>query len=156
MLAPSLPPRSLGSNKGISLLVSRIKINTGAKAFHYCNISLGTTSRYLSIRILQLPPSGNVSKHLSLTRHFRLIHQHDGALMLWNFFINFAVEQWFGCHATEPGYTGHILDIEFDEVIDSLIRHPFFFSAVARSMGNCYFSFKPTAHFLQSIWQFPW
>ena len=31
---------------------------------------------------------------------------------LWNCFINFAVEHWFGCRATEPDYTGDICVIE--------------------------------------------
>ena len=28
-----------------------------------------------------------------------------GPLKLWNCFIDFAIEHWFGCQATEPGYT---------------------------------------------------
>ena len=36
----------------------------------------------------------------------------DGPLMLQNCFIDFAVEHWFGCHATEPGFTGDIGSIE--------------------------------------------
>ena len=30
----------------------------------------------------------------------------DGPLMLRNCFVNYAVEHWFGCHATKPGYAG--------------------------------------------------
>ena len=40
MLAASFPPRSLRSNNGISLLVPRVKTNTGARAFHSCAPSL--------------------------------------------------------------------------------------------------------------------
>ena len=36
----------------------------------------------------------------------------DGPLTLWNCFINFAVEHWFGCHATEPGFARDIGAIE--------------------------------------------
>ena len=30
----------------------------------------------------------------------------------WNCFIDFAIEHWFGCHATEPGLAGDIDAIE--------------------------------------------
>ena len=40
MFAASLPSCSLRSNKGISLLVPRVKTNTGLTAFRYCALSL--------------------------------------------------------------------------------------------------------------------
>ena len=40
MLAASLPSHSLRSNKGISLSVPKVKTNTGARAFHACDLSL--------------------------------------------------------------------------------------------------------------------
>ena len=36
----------------------------------------------------------------------------DSLLMPRNCFINFAVEHWFGCHATEPGFAGDIGAVE--------------------------------------------
>ena len=35
-----------------------------------------------------------------------------GLLMLQSHFFDFAVEHWFGCRATEPGFTGDIGTIE--------------------------------------------
>ena len=46
-----------------------------------------------------------------------------GLLMLWNRFLDFAVEHWFGCRATEPGFAGDIGAIEvwlIDWLIDWL------------------------------------
>ena len=43
-----------------------------------------------------------------------------GMLMLRNCFLDFAVEHWFGCHATEPGFAGDIGAIEV-RLIDWLI-----------------------------------
>ena len=44
-----------------------------------------------------------------------------GLLMLRNCLIDFAVEHWFGCRATEPGFTRNIGDIEV-WLIDWLIE----------------------------------
>ena len=46
----------------------------------------------------------------------------DDLLTLLNCFIDFAVEHWFGCRVTEPGYTGDIGATEI-WLIDWLIRH---------------------------------
>ena len=54
MLAASIPSRLLRSNKGISLLVPRVKTNTGARAFTLVLPLLGTTSRCLSVQPLQM------------------------------------------------------------------------------------------------------
>ena len=43
----------------------------------------------------------------------------DSPLMRWNCFIDFAIEHWFVCRATEPGFTGDIGAIE-SELIDWL------------------------------------
>ena len=76
MLAVSLPSRSPTSNKGISLSVPRVKINTGARAFHLAPLLFGTTSRCLSVQPFQLLPSRNISRHISLTRPFSHRHRH--------------------------------------------------------------------------------
>ena len=50
ILAASTPSRSLRSNNDNSLLVPRVKTNTGARAVHSFALSLGkTTSRCLSV-----------------------------------------------------------------------------------------------------------
>ena len=72
-------------------------------------------SLLLSVRsAFQLLPSRNSSRHISLTwplpRHDTVTP--DGPLMLWNCFIDFAIEHWFGCRATEPGFAGDIGAIE--------------------------------------------
>ena len=46
------------------------------------------------IRFVDLSPIDTVTLH--------------GLLMLGNCFLDFAVEHWFGCHATEPGFAGDI------------------------------------------------
>ena len=89
MLAPSLPSRSLRSNKGISLSVPRVKTNTGARAFALVPRLFRTTWRCLSVQPFQLLPS----RHTSLTWPFP--HRHgtpDSPLMPWNCVIDFAVE----------------------------------------------------------------
>ena len=52
-------------------------------------------------------------RHISLTWPFPIdtVTPH-GLLMLRNCFLDFAVEHWFGCRATEPGFTGDIGAIE--------------------------------------------
>ena len=46
-------------------------------------------------------------------------------LMLWNCFLDFAVEHWFGCCATEPGFAGDLGAIEV-WLIYRLNVHPYF------------------------------
>ena len=105
----SLQSRSLRSNKGIALLVLRVKTNIGARAFHSFTPSLW------NILPLSFP-----SATLTVIFRKRLkTHLFDlasppppiidtstpcGPLMLSNWFIDFAVEHWFGCLTTEPGY----------------------------------------------------
>ena len=64
ILAPSLPSHSLRSSKGITLLVPRVKTNTGARAVHYL---FGTTCCCLSVQPFQLVPSRDIWRHISLT-----------------------------------------------------------------------------------------
>ena len=61
MLAPSLPFYSLRSNKGITLSVSRVKTNTGARSFQSCAVSLWNNLQ-MSVR----PATSNAifTKHL--------------------------------------------------------------------------------------------
>ena len=61
MLAESIPSRSLRSNNDNSLSVPRVETNTGARAFLF-----GTTSRCLSVQPVQLLPSRNIWRHISL------------------------------------------------------------------------------------------
>ena len=58
-----------------------------------------------------------------------------GLLMLWNCFLDFAVEYWFGCHATEPDFAGDIGAIEpwlIDWLIDCVGQ------GIALLCGNYY------------------
>ena len=69
----------------------------------------GTTSHCLSVHpILFLPSrtSEDTSLWLGLTPIDTGIP--DSLLMLWNCFLDLAVEYWFGCRATEPGFAGDI------------------------------------------------
>ena len=103
MLAASLPSRSLRSNNGNSLSVLRVKTNTGARAFHsleqprtvcpFSHFSCYLISEDTSLW-LDLSPIDTVTPH--------------GLLLLRNCFLDFAVEHWFGCRATEPGFAGGI------------------------------------------------
>ena len=114
MLATSLPSRSLRLNNNNSLSVPRVKTNTGARAFHSCVPSLWNNlpvsfrfshfSCYLS----------ETSEDTSLWLGFSPIDAvtPHGLLMLQNCFLDFAVEHWFGCRATEPGFAGDIGAIE--------------------------------------------
>ena len=65
MLAPSLPPHSLISNKGITVSVPRVNPNTSVRVFHF-----GITSHCLSLHTLQLQLSGSISRRISLTWPF--------------------------------------------------------------------------------------
>ena len=90
-----------------------VKTNTGARAFTLVPCLFETTSLCLSFQPFQLQRSGNISD-TSLWLGLSPIDTSlpDGPLMLRNSFIDFAVEYWFGCHATEPGFTEDIGAIE--------------------------------------------
>ena len=64
LIAISLPPRSLRSNRGITLSIPRIKTNTSARAFSsFAPLLFGTSFHYLYILPPRLPPSEDVSIH---------------------------------------------------------------------------------------------
>ena len=121
----SLWSLSLRSDKGISLSVPRVKTNTDARACHSFSISV------------EQPPAVCLFSHFSCNLleasedtswsglHPTDTSRPDGSLMLQNCFIDFAVEHWFGCRATEPGYVGHIGAIEI-WLIDWLIIWVYF------------------------------
>ena len=71
----------------------------------------GTTYRCLSVQPLQLLPSRNMWRHISLPFLCRHQHTHH-PLMLQSCFIDFAVEHQFGCRNSEPGFAGDIGAIE--------------------------------------------
>ena len=107
MLVPSLPSRSLRSNKDNSLSVPRVKTNTGARAFHCCAPSPWNN---LPLSVLSAISVATFKKHLktlSLWLGLSLIDtgMPDGPLMLRNCFIDFAAAHWFGCIASQalPG-----------------------------------------------------
>ena len=100
LIATSLPSHSLRSNRGITLPVPRIKINTGARVFSslaqpptICPFShlgchLQKTSQNIPFQ-LGLPPVDTGVP--------------NGLLMLRNSFKDFVFEHRSGCCATEPG-----------------------------------------------------
>ena len=74
-ICTSVPSRSLRSNNDNSLSVPRVKTNTGARAFHSC--LFGTTSRCLSVQPVQLQPSRNIWRHISLIWPFPHRYRHS-------------------------------------------------------------------------------
>ena len=87
MLAASLPSRSLRSNNDNSLSVSRVKTNTCARAFYSCAPSLWNN----------LPLSVHSAISVATFKKYLKTHLSDlafphGLLMLWNCFLDFAVE----------------------------------------------------------------
>ena len=75
----------------------------------------GTTCRCLSVQPFQLLPSRNIWKHISLIWPPPPpidTSTPDGLLMLWSCSIDLALEHWFGCHATDPGFAGDISTTE--------------------------------------------
>ena len=76
MLAASILSRSLGSNNDNSLSVSRVKTNTGVRAFHSCAPSLWNNLP-LSLQPVQFLPSRNISRHISLIRPLPYRYRHS-------------------------------------------------------------------------------
>ena len=110
MLLASLPSHSLRSSKGISLLVSRGKTNTDARAFHSCAPSLWNN---LLLSVSSAISVAALKKHLKthlfdVTFPLYAHAQPMSPLMPWNCLINFAIAYWFGCRASKPGVTGDI------------------------------------------------
>ena len=121
LLSCNNPSRSLRSNGGITLLVRRMKTNTGTRAFSSCAPSLWNNLP-LSVRSATAVVT---FRRCLKTYLFDLAIPHDtavpnGLLMLWNIFNDFVFEHRSGCCATEPGYTGDIGAIEI-QLIDWLI-----------------------------------
>ena len=80
--------------------------------FSLVPLSFGKTSRFLSVPPPQFQPSGNIWKHVSLTRPFAHRHQHARwPVDITGCFMDFAVAR-FSCHGTEPGLTGDIGTID--------------------------------------------
>ena len=97
-LLSSLPRLS----RGITLLVPRVKTNTGAMAVYACVPS--RLNRPLpSLRFCNLWGTSQDALWLGLspTDTTKL----NCTLMCRNCFVNFAVEHWFDCAATEPDLT---------------------------------------------------
>ena len=85
MLATSLPSRSLRSNNDNSLSVPRVKTNTGARSFHSCAPSLWNN--------LLLCVRSAISVATFKKQPFPIdTGMPNGLLMLWNCFLDFAVE----------------------------------------------------------------
>ena len=101
------------SNKGISLSVPRVKTNTGARAFHTCALPLWNN---LLLSVHSAISVATFIKHLKTSFWLGLSPLHhgtpDGLLMLRNYLINFAVEHWFSCCTTKPGFAGDIGALE--------------------------------------------
>ena len=80
----------------------RVKIENVNDRFNVWNhcLSVATFKKYLKTHLLDLafPPIDTVTPH--------------GLFMLRNCVLDFAVEHWFGCRATEPGFAGDIGAIE--------------------------------------------
>ena len=73
MLATSIPSRSLRSNNDNSLSVSRVKTNTGARAFHSCAPSLWNN----------LPLSVHSASSVATLKKYLKIHLFDLAFPPW-------------------------------------------------------------------------
>ena len=113
MLAAWIPSRSLRSNNDNSLSVPRVKTNIGARAFTLVPRLFGTTSLCLSIQPVQLLPSRNIWRQISLIWPSPHRYRHSPwPVDVTELFPRFAVEHWFACRATEPGFAGDIGAIE--------------------------------------------
>ena len=77
MLAASIPCRSLRSNNDNSLSVPRVKTKLVLELFTLVPRLFGTTSRCLSIQPLQLLPSRNIWRHISLIWPFPHRYRHS-------------------------------------------------------------------------------
>ena len=105
-LSTSLPCWSLRSN--IKLCWSLGSGPTQAWGLFTLAPLLSGTTRHFSCNLQE------VSQDTSLWLGLSSIEtsMSDGSLMLWNHFINFAVEHQFGCCATQSGYNRDIGAIE--------------------------------------------
>ena len=105
----------------VSLSVPRVKTNTGTRAFHSCAPFSGKPA--------PVCPFSHFSSYLQETSEDKSLWlglfsldtaTPNSLLMPWNCFIDFAIEHWFSCRATEPGFARDIGAIEI-WLIDWLI-----------------------------------
>ena len=99
------------SASAITPSVPKVKTNSGEKAFHLCAPFLWKIPPPLFVRSANSVAifRKRLKAHLfDLPLSSINISMPDGSFKLWNCFIDFAVEHWFRCWATEPGYTGCI------------------------------------------------
>ena len=82
----------------------------------------GTTSHCLSVQPFQLLPSRSIWRSISFWLGLSPLDTStpDSPLMLLSCFTDFAIEHWFGCCTTEPGFARNIGAIEI-WLIDRLI-----------------------------------
>ena len=117
--AASLSSRSLRSNKGIHLSVSRVKTNTGTSAFHSCAPSPWNN---LPLSVHSAIAVATFKEHLK-THLFDLTFSPETParpMAHWCCFIHFAVEHWFDRCTTKSGFARYIGAIEI-WLIHSLI-----------------------------------
>ena len=109
MLAVSLPSHSLRSNYDNSLSVPRVMTNTGPRTFHSLEQPPSVCPFSHFSCCLQETPE-DTSLWLGLSPIDTGIP--DSLLMLQSCFFDLAVEHWFSCRTTEPGFAGDISTIE--------------------------------------------
>ena len=114
MLTALIPCRSLRSNNDNSLAVPRVETNTGARASHsFFPVSLEqppAACQFSQFSCYLQEISEDTSLWFGLSS-IDTVTPH-GLLMLRSCFLDFAVEHWFGCCTTEPGFVGDIGAIE--------------------------------------------
>ena len=124
MLAASLPSHSLRSNNDNSLSVPRVTIKTSARDFRSCTPSLWD-NLLLSVRsTVSVATLKELSEDSSLWFSLFPIDTVTplGLMMVQNYFLDCAVEHWFGCRAIERGLARDIGAIEI-WLIDLLIKY---------------------------------
>ena len=103
MLATSLPSHTLRSHNGMTLLISWVRPTLARGVFTFVSLPCGITSRYLSIHL-----NCNFQEAFeNSSRWLGLSSINTGPMAWWlvnvmDCFMDFVVEHWFSCHATEP------------------------------------------------------
>ena len=109
----------------ITLLLSGVKANTGARALHSCFFPLDQPPTICPFSYLYYnfqETSQNTTWWLGF--YPIVTNMPDSPLMLWNRFIDFAVKHWFGCGTIEPGYDRDVGAIEFDWFLTVSLQQP--------------------------------
>ena len=128
----TLPTRWLRSSNGTSLSVPRVETDADGRAFYSYSLSLWN-SLPLSVCCNLQEASQNTSLRLSLFA--RDTSTPDGALMLWNCFVNVAVEPHsaitplsLAMPAILPLYKFDLIDwcITFSNIIQSQVIQQYF------------------------------